>query len=71
MENVALEVLAQLLDAKIVGLARSGECESDEEIFGLNVVLSNGENKTLWILSDFEGNGPGGFSLEDTIRLED
>lgn len=66
MENVTLEVLSQLIDAKIVGLARSGKSEQDEEIFGLDVVLSTGEKKTFWILCDFEGNGPGGFSLEDT-----
>lgn len=66
MENATLEVLSQLVDAKIVGLARSGERELEEEIFGFDVVLSTGEKKTFWILCDFEGNGPGGFSLEDT-----
>ena len=67
MGNATLEVLSQLVDAKIIGLARSGESGQDEEIFGLDLILSSGRYKTFWILSDFEGNGPGGFSLEDTI----
>lgn len=69
MKDATVGILARLLGANVVGLARSGEQGSEEEIFGLDVVLSNGEKKTFWILCDFEGNGPGGFSLEDTDSL--
>lgn len=65
MENPILNALTPLVGAKIIGLSRTGETSSDDEIFGLDIVMPNGEKKILWLLSDFEGNGPGGFSLED------
>ena len=66
MNNATIGILARLLGANIIGLARSGERGSDLETFGLDLVLSNGEKKTLWILSGVDENGSGGFSLEDT-----
>ncbi len=65
MENPTLNALSPLVGAKIIGLSRTGETGSDDEIFGLDIVMPNGEKKILWLLSDFEGNGPGGFSIED------
>ena len=53
-----------LLGGKITYLARSGKQDGEEEIFGLVIKQTNGETKTLWLLSDFEGNGAGGFSIE-------
>lgn len=65
MENSNLKALAPLVGAKIIGLSRAGEPDSNDEIFGLDIVMPDGEKKILWLLSDFEGNGPGGFSIED------
>lgn len=55
-----LEQLMPLVGATITG----GVNDPDGEFFGLELTLKSGEKKTLWFLSDDEGNGPGSFSLE-------
>lgn len=65
MGNSTLKALTLLLGAKIIGLSRTGETDSDVEIFGLDIVMPDGEKKILWLLSDCKVNGPGGFSIED------
>lgn len=61
LDHATLGALAKLLGGKITGLARSGKQDGDQEIFGLIV----DKKKVLWLFTDFEGNGPGGFSIED------
>lgn len=68
MKNATIGILARLLGANIIGLARSGERGSDEEKFGFDVILSNGEKKTFWILCDDNNIGKDCFSLEDTKK---
>lgn len=59
--------LAMLISGKVVMLARTGKQDGDNEFFGLVIeTITHGKKErfTLWLLSDFEGNAPGGFSLE-------
>ena len=65
LTHSALGELALLLGGKIVKLARSGVDEEGNEFFGLVVKTDKGLFKTLWLFSDFEGNAPGGFAIED------
>ena len=66
MNNRILGELARLLGGEITGLARSGKEFGNDEEFGLVIKIGK-ETKTLWFLSDFEGNGPGGFAIEDYV----
>lgn len=63
MEPEELRKLQTLLGGTITALARSGKRDRDQEIFGL-VIRTKDRSYVLWLLEDFEGNGPGGFSLE-------
>ena len=74
MSSEILSNLAKLIDGNIIGLARSGEEHGDGEIFGLVIKVQtlpqigkkiHSENKILWIFSDFDGTGPGGFCIDD------
>lgn len=53
--------LHALVGATIVGVTK----DPDNEFFGLALRMPNGAHKTLWILRDDEGNGPGSFDLKD------
>lgn len=59
-----LKQLAPLLDATVTRLVRSGVDESgEEELFGLQLRCKDGMVRTLILLSDDEGNGPGSFMI--------
>jgi hypothetical protein len=61
-----LDRLRCLIGGKIISMARSGppQNEFDDEYFGLVIALPDGSTKTLILLSDDEGNGPGSFDIE-------
>ena len=63
--NFYLDQLSPLVGSKITALARTGQPEypGEDEFYGLVVTLPNGSKKTLLLLSDDEGNGPGSFEL--------
>ena len=56
-----LDRLNMLIGAVVVGTV----VDEDGEFFGLALTMPNGDDKSLWLQSDDEGNGPGSFSLED------
>ena len=60
-----LSQLHSLLDGTITALARTGVPQSpdEQELFGFVVTLANGKKRTLLLLCDDEGNGPGSFEL--------
>ena len=57
--------LTPLVGGKITALARTGKPEypGEDEFYGLVVTLADGSKRTLMLLSDDEGNGPGSFEL--------
>lgn len=55
-----LEQLAPIVGATVTRLVT----DQDDEFFALRLQLKDGTHRTLWLLSDDEGNAPGGFSLE-------
>lgn len=61
-----LDQLRCLVGGRITGLARTGPSDdgSEGEFYGLVVLLPDGKQKTLILLSDDEGNGPGSFELQ-------
>ena len=65
--NFYLDKLKPLIGGKITALARSGPTDDphEDEFFGFVIKLPNGKRKTLFLLSDDEGNGPGSFELID------
>jgi len=62
-----LEQLRPLIGGKITALTRSGPTDDpyDMEFIGFIIKLSNGKSKSLVLLSDDEGNGPGSFEISD------
>lgn len=60
-----LQQLRPLVGGIITGLARTGPIEDglDEEFYGLVITLPDGQKRTLLLLSDDEGNGPGSFEI--------
>lgn len=60
-----LKQLRPLVGGTISALARTGpnEYESDDEFFGFVVTLPDGSTRTILLLSDDEGNGPGSFEI--------
>ena len=62
-----LDKLKPLIGGRITALARSGPAGNphEAEFFGFVIKLSSGKKKTLFLLSDDEGNGPGSFELID------
>jgi hypothetical protein len=66
--NAVFGELAKLLGGKITYIVNDGNEDIDERFFGLQIEFGVGRNrkkKILWLLSDFEGNAPGGFDIED------
>lgn len=65
--NFYLRQLRPLLGATITKLVRTGTDQDDpaDDLFGLLVTLPDGSSKTLLLLSDDEGNGPGSFEITD------
>lgn len=62
-----LKQLAPLVGGTITALARSGASDDplDEELYGFVVKCRDGMERTLILLSDDEGNGPGSFMIAD------
>jgi len=60
-----LKQLRPLVGGTISALARTGPNEdvSDDEYFGFVVTLPDGSTRTILLLSDDEGNGPGSFEI--------
>jgi hypothetical protein len=67
LTDAYLKQLRPLVGGTITGLARTGPGEDafDAEFYGLVVTLPNGQKRTLLLLSDDEGNGPGSFEICD------
>ena len=66
--NTVFGELTKLLGGKITYIVNDGNEDIDERFFGLQIEVGTGKNKIkkiLWVLSDFEGNAPGGFDIED------
>ncbi|MBW8849677.1 MAG: hypothetical protein JF600_02745 [Xanthomonadales bacterium] len=62
-----LKQLAPLVGGTITALARSGASGDplDEELYGFVVKCRDGKERTLILLSDDEGNGPGSFMFNE------
>ena len=62
-----LKQLAPLVGGTITALARSGASDDplDEELYGFVVKCRDGKKRTLILLSDDEGNGPGSFMFNE------
>ena len=60
-----LDQLKPLVGGKITALARSGPGADpfEDEFFGFVIKMPDGKTKTLILLSDDEGNGPGSFEI--------
>lgn len=63
--NFYLKQLHPLVGGKITALARTGPHEdaSEDEFFGFVISLPDGTTRTLLLLADDEGNGPGSFEI--------
>lgn len=64
-----LKQLAPLVGGTITALARSGASDDplDEELYGFIVMCRDGKERTLILLSDDEGNGPGSFMFNENV----
>jgi hypothetical protein len=62
-----LRQLQPLLGGTISALARTGTPDDawGDEFFGLVVTLADGTTRTVLLLADDEGNGPGRFEILD------
>lgn len=62
-----LKQLRPLVGGSIAALARTGASDDplDEELYGFVVQCRDGKERTLILLSDDEGNGPGSFMLNE------
>ena len=62
-----LNQLQPLVGATIIALARTGASDDplDEELYGFVVKCRDGKQRTLLLLCDDEGNGPGSFMFAD------
>jgi hypothetical protein len=60
-----LDQLRPLVGGTISALARTGPNDdpSEFELFGFVVTLRDGTKRTLLLLADDEGNGPGSFEI--------
>ena len=67
LPDAYLKQLRPLVGGTITGLARTGPGEDafDAEFYGLVVTLPNGQKRTLLLLSDDAGNGPGSSEICD------
>lgn len=62
-----LTQLQPLVGGTITALARTGDSDDplDEELYGFVVKCQDGKQRTLLLLCDDEGNGPGSFMFAD------
>ncbi|TAL65855.1 MAG: hypothetical protein EPN79_11950 [Burkholderiaceae bacterium] len=60
-----LKQLSPLVGGTITGLVRTGPGDGAQadELYGLSITLPDGGKRTLILLSDDEGNGPGSFEI--------
>lgn len=65
--NFYLSQLSQLVGGRITALARTGTPDKadESEFYGFVVTFPDGSKRTLILLSDDEGNGPGSFEFVD------
>lgn len=56
--------LAKLIGGKITAIVHTPEDEEGNVFWGFQIKVGKKE-KTFWILSDFEGNFPGAWDIED------
>ena len=63
--NFYLNQLRPLVGGTISALARTGPNVdvAEDELFGFVVTLPDGSTRTILLLSDDEGNGPGSFEI--------
>lgn len=59
--------LAMLLGGKITHLVHTPEDEDGNIFWGLQIKVGK-EKKVIWFLSDFEGNAPGGWNIEEVAQ---
>jgi len=82
MIDLVFAELAYLIGGKIESIEKTYPLPEDalhgDAVYGLKITVNRTEvregvlvtrkvTKVLWILSDFEGNGAGGFSIEDFV----
>lgn len=62
-----LTQLQPLVGGTITALARTGDSGDplDEELYGFVIRCRDGKERTLLLLCDDEGNGPGSFMFAD------
>ncbi len=62
-----LKQLQPIIGGTITTLARSGPSDDphDDELYGFVVRCRDGKERTLILLSDDEGNGPGSFMFNE------
>lgn len=69
MIHKGLGGLARLIGGTVTRLIRTKEQPDMGEIFGLEVKVRQPDRTfrtyNVWFLSDFEGNGPGGFEIDE------
>ena len=63
-----LEQLAVLVGGTVVATARTGADEFGDEFFGLKIMDKDGRLRSLLLLSDDEGNGPGSFEIAEVSK---
>jgi hypothetical protein len=56
--------LAMLIGGKITHLVHTPENEDGDVYWGFRIKVGK-KTKTLWLLSDFEGNAPGAWNIEE------
>lgn len=61
MANAHVNMLTQFVGGKIELIAH----DSEQEYFGFVILLKDGSRKNLIFLQDDEGNGPGGFEINN------
>lgn len=74
MSNLVFAELAMLIGGKVESIEKTylmpEDALYDDAVYGLRIKGKNNGvvfDKVIWILSDFEGNGAGGFSIEDFV----
>jgi hypothetical protein len=62
-----LKQLQPLVGGTIAALARTGASDDpmDDELYGFVIKCRDGKERTLILLCDDEGNGPGSFMIAD------
>lgn len=56
--------LCKMIGGKIVAVTHTPKDEEGNIFWGFEIKIGK-ETKIFWLLSDFEGNAPGAWSIED------